>query len=143
MAGGTSPRIERCEAVGEIWRIGRQHIRRDDRRSCEPPEHRKTDRDGNNPLGIRASSTCELVFADCRVGADLGRWISLSIRVPPSGVIDLLACGIVPHTFNKEAFFISPPDTTYLSGFFRAGGSSVDKPLTPFLCPLGGDLGWV
>ena len=48
MTGGTSARIERCEAVGEIRRIGRQQLRRDHRRYGEPPVRRKADGGSNH-----------------------------------------------------------------------------------------------
>jgi hypothetical protein len=38
MAGGTAARIERCDAIGEIWRAGSKRSLRNDRRLRQPPE---------------------------------------------------------------------------------------------------------
>jgi hypothetical protein len=38
MAGGTAARIERCDAIGEIWSAGSKRSLRNDRRLRQPPE---------------------------------------------------------------------------------------------------------
>ena len=48
VAGGTSARVEHCKAVGEIGRMGRQRLRQDDGRYCQPPENRNASHRSDN-----------------------------------------------------------------------------------------------